>query len=67
MTVVAIKFKDGTYYAGVNKRNAQTLLGAQLYKSQKTAEHIMESSINFPKYALCEIVEVILEEKKGIG
>jgi hypothetical protein len=39
----------------------------QGYKSQKTAEHIMESSINFPKYAPCEIVEVILEEKKGIG
>jgi len=62
MRVIAIKFKDGTYYAGVNKQQARTLLGAQLYRSKKTAETIMEKSINFPKYRPCELVDVELTE-----
>ena len=35
MEVVAIKFKSGKYYAGCNKSDASTLLGAQLYKNEK--------------------------------
>lgn len=47
MKVVAIKFADGTYYAGAYKSHAKTLLGAMLYKSKKTAESVIEKSINF--------------------
>ena len=64
MNVVAIKFADGTYYAGCNKKHARTLLGAQLYKSEQTAKNVMETSINFPRYHSnpCQIVKVKLEE-----
>ena len=48
MEVTAIKFNDGTYYAGCNKRNSKTLLGAQLYKSEKAAENVINNSVNFP-------------------
>ena len=46
--MVVIKFEDGTYYAGCRKPNAKTLLGAQIYRSKKTAENIIFKSINFP-------------------
>lgn len=64
MRVVAIKFADGTYYAGCNKNSAQTLLGAQLYKSRKTAENVIEKSINFPKYHSnpVQIIDVEIRE-----
>ena len=64
MKVVAIKFADGTYYAGCNKRSSKTLLGAQLYKSRKTAETMVQTSINFPKYHSnpIKIVDVELSE-----
>ena len=65
MEVVAIKFKDGTYYSGCNKNNSQTLLGAQLYKSEKTAEKMMETSINFKLHESHNeptIVKVLLTE-----
>ncbi len=62
MEVVAIKFKSGKYYAGCNKSNASTLLGAQLYKNEKTARTTIEKSINFPSYNECKIVRVRLEE-----
>ena len=64
MKVVAIKFSDGTYYSGCNKANSKTLLGAQLYKSRKTAETMVQTSINFPKYHSnpIKIVDVELNE-----
>lgn len=64
MKVVAIKFADGTYYSGCNKRNSKTLLGAMLYKSRKTAETMTQTSINFPKYYSnpIKIVDVELNE-----
>lgn len=64
MTVTAIKFDNGTYYAGCNKIFAKTLLGAQLYKSEKTAQNIIDKSIKFPQYKKknCSIVKIKLEE-----
>lgn len=64
MLVVAIKFDDGTYYSGCNKNNSKTLLGAQLYRSEKAAKSVMEKSINFPRYAKpkARIVTVALQE-----
>jgi len=62
MEVVAIKFKSGKYYAGCNKSDASTLLGAQLYKNEKTARTTIEKSINFPSYNEYKIVRVKLEE-----
>ena len=64
MKVVAIKFADGTYYSGCNKKCSKTLLGAQLYKSRKTAETMVQTSINFPKYHSnpIKIVDVELKE-----
>ena len=64
-TAVAIKFENGTYYAGCNKSNAQTILGAQLYKSKKTAQNVIDKSVNFPLHAgqSCTLVEVELKEK----
>ena len=47
MTVYAIKFKDGTYYAGYGKADAKTLLGAQLYQSEKKAKYIIEKTSDF--------------------
>ena len=62
--MVVIKFEDGTYYAGCNKRNARTLLGAQIYKSEKTALTVINNSINFhTPSSKCTIVEVELKEK----
>lgn len=63
--MVVIKFEDGTYYAGCRKPNAKTLLGAQIYRSKKTAENIIFKSINFPADKRnCSIVEVELKEKE---
>ena len=64
MKAVAIKFADGTYYSGCNKKNSKTLLGAQLYKSRKTAETMVQTSINFPKYYSnpIKIIDVELSE-----
>jgi uncharacterized protein YegP (UPF0339 family) len=60
--VIKIK-KDGTYYAGCNKRNAQTLLGAQLYKSEKAIDTMMKKSINF-HYRPEEVKKVPIELKE---
>lgn len=64
MKVVAIKFADGTYYSGCNKKHSKTLLGAQLYKSRKTAETMVQTLINFPRYHSnpIKIVDVELSE-----
>lgn len=35
MKVVAIKFADGTYYSGCNKKNSKTLLGERLWQKLK--------------------------------
>lgn len=48
MIVYAIKFSNNTFYAGCNKTSARTVLGAQLYKSEKTALNTVNKSINFP-------------------
>jgi uncharacterized protein YegP (UPF0339 family) len=64
MKVVAIKdSKSGQYYAGCNKKLSQTLLGAQLYKSAKTAQNVINKSINF-HILEPEIVNVVLEEEQ---
>ena len=47
MTAYVIKFQDGTYYAGYGKNDAKTLLGAQLYQSEKKAKYIMEKTSDF--------------------
>ena len=47
MTAYVIKFQDGTYYAGYGKSDAKTLLGAQLYQSEKKAKYIMEKTSDF--------------------
>ncbi len=63
--MVVIKFTDGTYYAGYKKPNAKTLLGAQIYKSVKTAENVANNSVNFPYNTRnYRIVEVELTEKE---
>ncbi len=62
MKVVAIKDKEtGQYYAGCNKSLAQTLLGAQLYRSAKAAENVIAKSVNF-HIADPKIVNVVLTE-----
>lgn len=64
MRAVVIRFADGTYYAGCSKSYSRTLLGAQLYASRKTAENIMKTSVNFPRYHSnpCTIVELEIKE-----
>lgn len=47
MTAYVIKFPNGTYYAGYGKSDAKTLLGAQLYQSEKKAKYIMEKTSDF--------------------
>lgn len=62
--MVVIKFNNGTYYAGCNKPKAMTLLGAQIYKSEKVARNVINNSVNFHEPAdKCTIVEVELKEK----
>ncbi len=68
MKVVAIKdSRTGKYYAGCNKSPAQTLLGAQLYKSKATAENVINKSVNFHLHGggEPEIVDVVLEEDRN--
>ena len=47
MTAYVIKFQNDTYYAGYGKNDAKTLLGAQLYQSEKKTKYIMEKTSNF--------------------
>ena len=47
MTAYVIKFQNGTYYAGYGKDDAKTLLGAQLYQSEKKARYIMEKTSDY--------------------
>lgn len=65
VTAVVIKFSNNTYYAGVSKDPAKSLLGAQLYKSRKTAESTINNSVNFARYSndKYEIIDVELKEK----
>lgn len=64
MHVNAIKLRNGTYWAGCNKKESKTLLGAQLYKSEKAAMNVIEKSVNFPDYEKegCKIVSALLME-----
>lgn len=64
MKAVVIKFTDGTYYAGCNKRPAKTLLGAQLYKSRAVAENIVKTSVNFPPHKNLIVVDIIIREEE---
>ena len=65
MIAYVIKFNNGTFYAGCNKPNAKTLLGAQLYKSEKTAINVINKSVNFhASLESCFLVKVKLEEIK---
>ena len=63
MIVYAIKFKDGTYW-GKNRNHAQTLLGAQLYQSEKRVKSIIEQSwsLNIEKCDILDFVKVELRE-----
>lgn len=62
MECVAIKDKDsGEYYAGCNKNHSKTLLGAQLYKTEKAAINTINKSVNFD-IRNPEIVKVVLKE-----
>ena len=47
MKAYVIKFQNGTYYAGYRKSDAKTLLGAQLYQSEKKAKYIIEKTSDF--------------------
>lgn len=64
MTAYVIKFQNGTYYAGYGKSDAKTLLGAQLYQSEKKAKYIMEktSDFHYRRNENCDIVTVELKE-----
>ena len=63
MIVVAIKFSNGTYYAGCNKQPARTILGAQLYRSEKTAQNVIDKSVNYPSWQKNpQIIKVKIEE-----
>ena len=62
MRCVAIKDKrTGSYYAGCNKPWSRTLLGAQLYRSSKIAQNVIDKSRNF-NITIPEIVIVTIEE-----
>ena len=65
--VYAIKFingfNKGMYHAGCNKSPAKTLLGAQLYRSKKTALNVVNNTVNFYQDEKdVEIIPVKLEE-----
>ena len=63
MTAYAIKFKDGTYYGGYSKPHAKTLLGAQLYQSEKRAQSVIgQSNLKYEKDDVDKIVAVELRE-----
>lgn len=63
MTAYVIKFQDGTYYAGYGKSDAKTLLGAQLYQSEKRAQSVIrQSNLQYEKYNVDKIVAVELKE-----
>lgn len=63
MIVYAIKFKDGTYYGGYSKSHARTLLGAQLYQSEKRAQSVIgQSNLRYEKDDVDKIVAVELRE-----
>ena len=68
MIVYAIKFKDGTYYAGYGKSDAKTLLGAQLYQSEKKAQYIIDktSDFHYRRNEGYNIVAVELREREHL-
>ena len=58
MTAYVIKFQDGTYYAGYGKSDAKTLLGAQLYQSEKKAKYITKKD-NVHNGVIHELKQII--------
>ncbi len=60
MKAYAIMYNEGVYYAGCRKADARTILGAQLFKSPKTALNVINKSINFPSRRGITLVEVEL-------
>ena len=63
MIAYVIKFKDGTYYGGYSKPHAQTLLGAQLYQSEKRAQSVIrQSNLRYEEHDVDKIVAVELRE-----
>ena len=61
MIAYAIKLKDGTYW-GKNKNHAQTLLGAQLYQSEKRCKSIVSQSWHLHENDIAGVVKVELRE-----
>ena len=62
MITYAIKFSNNTYYAGCYKTAAKTILGAQLYKSEKTAQNVIDKSINFNNVLPYSIIKIEIKE-----
>ena len=69
MTAYVIKFQNGTYYAGYGKSDAKTLLGAQLYQSEKKAKYIMEktSDFHYRRGEKVRIVPIQMREIESYG
>jgi hypothetical protein len=69
MTAYVIKFQNGTYYAGYGKSDAKTLLGAQLYQSEKKAKYIMEktSDFHYRRNEKTRIVPIQMREIESYG
>jgi hypothetical protein len=69
MTAYVIKFQNGTYYAGYGKSDAKTLLGAQLYQSEKKAKFIIEktSDFHYRRNESVRIVPIQMREIESYG
>ena len=65
MTAYAIKFKDGTYYAGYGKANTTNVVHARLYDIRESAMFILR---NMSEFHHCrdkaEIIEIEIYERK---
>ena len=65
MIAYAIKFQDGTYYAGYGKSNTTKLVYARLYDMRESAIFILR---NMSEFHHCrdkaEIIEIEIHERK---
>ena len=69
ITAYVIKFQNGTYYAGYGKSDTKTLLGAQLYQSEKKAKYIIEktSDFHYRRNENARIVPIQMREVQSYG
>ncbi len=56
-----IKFDDGTYYAGYNKKPSKDIIGAKIYRSYRKANLTINVSESFKNY--CSKSYVIMRVK----